>query len=208
MPVHTVPSDRRGSGAQRWLATAGLSAFCVLGGIAALAVPASAAYQAEPAAQRYQTVGSAPTAAGYTGSATNSAAVYRGSARTTAAVASRAAAVGPRVTAEARKHRGQPYRYGAAGPNRFDCSGFTLYVYRKFGIRLPHKASQQRSRGRAIARGQQHVGDLVVFRQGGSWGHVAIYLGDGYIIHAPHPGAAVRVQRLWTNAIVFRRLIG
>ncbi|HKT05400.1 MAG TPA: NlpC/P60 family protein [Rugosimonospora sp.] len=171
----------------------------MIGGSAALAVPASAGNQpVQPAVARAIAV--APDTPDTTDR-------FHGSTTITLAAYSNAS-VGPRVVSEALKHRGAWYRFGAAGPYRFDCSGFTLYVFRKFGVSLPHKASAQRWRGRAVSRAQARPGDLVVFSQGGSWSHVAIYVGNGYVIDAPHSGARVSVRKLWTSAVVFRRLVG
>jgi cell wall-associated NlpC family hydrolase len=189
--VLSVRSPFRGRGdARRLLAKAGIGAFAVLGGTFALATPASAVRPAEI---------SATTVAPDT---------FQASTTTVLASYANATAVRSRVVAEALRHRGALYKYGATGPSRFDCSGFTLYVYRKFGVHLPHRAREQRFRGRAVSRAQARPGDLVVFRQGGSWGHVGIYLGNGYMIDAPHSGARVQVRKIWTSAVVFRRLIG
>jgi cell wall-associated NlpC family hydrolase len=194
--VLSVRSLRRERGdARRLLAKAGIGAFAVLGGTVALAAPASAVRPAEPAS-----VAVAPST------------TFQATATTiptsiTASYSS-ASAVRGRVVTEALKHRGALYKYGATGPTRFDCSGFTLYVFRKFGVNLPHRARDQRYRGHAVSRAQARPGDLVVFSQGGSWGHVGIYLGNGKMIDAPHSGARVQVRKIWTNAVVFRRLIG
>ena len=67
----------------------------------------------------------------------------------TASPAEAATAYQQRVVAEAAKHRGAPYQYGAAGPTRFDCSGFTMYVFSRFGKRLPHSSAAQYSAVRA-----------------------------------------------------------
>jgi cell wall-associated NlpC family hydrolase len=193
--VSSVRSPRREhGGTRRLLAKAGIGAFAVIGGTVALAAPASAARPPESAAITIASDAFQSTAT---------------SVPTTLTVSSSSAAtVRARVVAEALKHRGAPYRYGAAGPYRFDCSGFTMYVYRKFGVYLPHRARGQRYRGHAVSRAQARPGDLVVFSQGGSWGHVGVYLGNGYMIDAPHSGARVQVRKIWTSAVVFRRLIG
>jgi cell wall-associated NlpC family hydrolase len=111
------------------------------------------------------------------------------------------------VVAEARKHLGKWYSFGAAGPNRFDCSGLTQYVYSKVGVKLPHSAAGQRNVGRAVPASQARAGDLVVFREGGSWGHVGIYLGNGYMLDAPHTGSQVRVEKVWNDTVVYRRVV-
>jgi cell wall-associated NlpC family hydrolase len=112
------------------------------------------------------------------------------------------------VLAEAHRHLGKWYQFGAAGPNRFDCSGLTQYVYGKVGVRLPHSAAGQRNAGRAVPASQARAGDLVVFSEGGSWGHVGIYLGNGYMLDAPHTGAKVRIEKVWKDTVVYRRVIG
>jgi len=81
---------------------------------------------------------------------------------------------------------GSSYVYGASGPRSFDCSGFTMYVYKKVGITLPHMASSQFNYGKKVARGDLAQGDLVFFSYYGQSGidHVGIYAGDGMFIHA------------------------
>jgi cell wall-associated NlpC family hydrolase len=88
---------------------------------------------------------------------------------------------------------GKPYRWAAAGPGSYDCSGLVLAAYLRAGIRLPHQTGSMIGYGRPIARSELQPGD-VVFPQRG---HVAIYLGGGLIVHAPHPGDHVRVARLY-----------
>ena len=63
----------------------------------------------------------------------------------------------------AHKFRGVPYRLGANGPHRFDCSGFTSYVYKNFGYKLARRASLQVNNGKRIERGNLKPGDLVFF---------------------------------------------
>lgn len=119
-----------------------------------------------------------------------------------------ASQLGGAVVAEARTHLGKWYVFGAAGPSNFDCSGLTQYVFRKFGVNLPHSAAAQRSTGRGIPASQARAGDIVVFSEGGRWGHVGIYLGGGYMLDAPHSGAQVRVEKVWRDTVVYRRLVG
>ena len=83
---------------------------------------------------------------------------------------------------------GRPYVYGANGPNAFDCSGFTSYVYRHFGVSLPRTASSQFSAGSAVSRNNLAPGDLVVFHTVGYLGHVGLYIGGGDFIHAASSG--------------------
>jgi peptidoglycan DL-endopeptidase CwlO len=115
---------------------------------------------------------------------------------------------GAKVVREAAKHKGAPYQFGAAGPYRFDCSGYTMYVYRKAaGRKLPHNANQQQYYGKHVAKGSKHVGDLIVFRSGGYGTHAAIYAGGGYMWAAPHTGARVQKQKIYSSSYVVRRLV-
>ena len=91
----------------------------------------------------------------------------------------------------ARTQLGKPYRYGAAGPDAYDCSGLTLTSWRKAGVSLPRTTAQQFHVGKRIAKGNLQVGDLV-FYYGPTPSHVAIYAGNGKIIHAPRPGKVVQ----------------
>ena len=86
---------------------------------------------------------------------------------------------------------GDPYVYGAAGPSAFDCSGLTMYAWNAAGVSLPHSSSAQYSSTRHVAISDLQPGDLVFYYSPIS--HVAIYIGGGRIIHAPHPGTSVEI---------------
>ncbi|MFI0925657.1 NlpC/P60 family protein [Streptomyces sp. NPDC021012] len=90
----------------------------------------------------------------------------------------------------ARSAIGRPYVWGATGPSAFDCSGLMVWSYRQAGISLPRTSSAQRYAGRQVPLSQAQPGDLVTYR--GDASHVAIYAGNGQVIHAPYPGARVR----------------
>jgi peptidoglycan DL-endopeptidase CwlO len=112
-----------------------------------------------------------------------------------------------KILAEAKKHVGALYLYGAAGPKRFDCSGYTMYVYRKtIGAKLPHKANSQQKYGKAVAKGAKKPGDLVVFRSGSYGHHAGIYAGNGYMYDSPHTGARVSKRKMIGSNYVVRRL--
>ena len=98
---------------------------------------------------------------------------------------------GQRVVQEAARHAGKPYRYGAVGPNAFDCSGFTRYVFGRLGRSLPHNSAAQYSASRRIKRSELRVGDLV-FNGDGRVHHVGIYAGNNTYWHSPHSGSTVR----------------
>ena len=89
---------------------------------------------------------------------------------------------------------GDPYVYGAAGPGSFDCSGLTMYSWGAAGVSLPHSSSAQYSSLRHVAIADLQPGDLVFYYSPIS--HVAIYIGGGRIIHAPHPGQSVEIASL------------
>jgi cell wall-associated NlpC family hydrolase len=145
-----------------------------------------------------------------TSSVTTSAATGgTGSAGTAASVASVAGVSGKRarVLAIAASLTGKAYSYGAAGPNAFDCSGFTQYVFRKVGISLPHQANAQKSRGVGVSRANARPGDLIIFLDGGYGYHVGIYAGGSYMYDSPRPGQRVGKHKIWTWNVVFRRVL-
>ncbi|MFF4042642.1 NlpC/P60 family protein [Streptomyces sp. NPDC001816] len=94
------------------------------------------------------------------------------------------------AVAAARSALGRPYVWGATGPSGFDCSGLMQWSYGHAGIHLPRTSQEQRYAGRQIPLSQARPGDLVVYRSDAS--HVAMYVGNGQVIHAPYPGAPVR----------------
>jgi cell wall-associated NlpC family hydrolase len=104
------------------------------------------------------------------------------------------------VLATARKQLGKPYHYGSAGPSSFDCSGFTMFVWRKVGVSLPHSSRAQYGSLPHVARSKARVGDLVY-----SPGHIGLYIGDGKMIHAPQTGEYVEVSALHGNTVGFAR---
>ncbi|WP_167747940.1 C40 family peptidase [Streptomyces pluripotens] len=94
------------------------------------------------------------------------------------------------AVAAARSALGRPYVWGANGPSGFDCSGLMQWSYGHAGVHLPRTSQEQRFAGRRVPLSQARPGDLVVYRSDAS--HVAMYVGNGRVIHAPYPGAAVR----------------
>ena len=117
-----------------------------------------------------------------------------------------AAAVAAEALHVAAAKRGSPYQYGAVGPYRFDCSGLTLYAFRKAGRRLPRTAAEQYARTRHIRAGSRHPGDLVFFHNRGGVYHVGVYAGHDEIWHAPHTGARVRLEHIWTHNVWYGRV--
>ncbi|MCX3062380.1 C40 family peptidase, partial [Streptomyces beihaiensis] len=85
---------------------------------------------------------------------------------------------------------GKPYVWGADGPSAFDCSGLMQWSYGKAGVSLPRTSQAQRVAGRRVPLSEARPGDLVTY--GSDAHHVAMYVGNGQVIHAPYPGARVR----------------
>jgi cell wall-associated NlpC family hydrolase len=94
----------------------------------------------------------------------------------------------------ARSRLGCPYRWGAAGPSEFDCSGLAMWCYAKVGISLPHFSGAQINVGQRVSLADLQPGDLVFF--GSPIHHVGIYIGGGMMIHAPHTGTVVKISPL------------
>ena len=104
---------------------------------------------------------------------------------------------GEEVVNYAKTLLGKAYVYGGVGPNSFDCSGFTQYVYSKFGVNLSHSASAQANIGTTVSKANLQLGDMVFFLQGGSSiGHVGIFVGNNSFIHAANPQKGVVITSL------------
>ncbi|TWF77535.1 cell wall-associated NlpC family hydrolase [Pseudonocardia hierapolitana] len=104
-----------------------------------------------------------------------------------AAAATRAAAVD-----HAMSKVGSPYRYGASGPNAFDCSGLVSWAFKKAGKSLPRTSRAQSKVGTPVSRGELQPGDLVFFYKPVS--HVGIYIGDGKVVHASTRKSPVKIS--------------
>lgn len=101
--------------------------------------------------------------------------------------------LGEQAVAIAQQYLGVPYVYGGASPSGFDCSGLTMYVYAQLGVSLPHNAAAQYESLPHISESQLQPGDLVFFF---GLGHVAMYVGNGTVIQAPHTGTVVSYASL------------
>jgi cell wall-associated NlpC family hydrolase len=113
---------------------------------------------------------------------------------------------GTKVIQEASRHAGAPYQWGAEGPTRFDCSGFTRYVFGRFGKSLPHNSSQQYGVVHHISKSNVRVGDLIFIYSSGGIHHVGIYAGSGYMWHEPKSGDVVRKAKIWTSSYYVGRV--
>jgi cell wall-associated NlpC family hydrolase len=114
---------------------------------------------------------------------------------------------GAAIVREASRHAGKSYRYGATGPAHFDCSGFTMFVFSRFGVRLPHNSGAQSRAVRAVAAAQRRPGDLIFFHtRGGHITHVAIYAGGNSMWHSPHTGTSVRRAAIYSSRVTYGRV--
>jgi hypothetical protein len=107
--------------------------------------------------------------------------------------------LGGQAVALAYQFLGVPYVWGGATPSGFDCSGLTMFVYARLGIKLGHYTGFQYYEGRRVPHDQLEPGDLVFFHadSAGVPQHEGMYIGNGAFIHAPHTGDVVRVSSLF-----------
>jgi cell wall-associated NlpC family hydrolase len=106
-----------------------------------------------------------------------------------AVASAKASTKAAKALAFAKRQVGDSYGYGATGPNRWDCSGLTQGAYKAAGVKLPHSSRGQMKYGRSVSKSALKPGDLVFFYSPVS--HVAIYAGNGKVIHASRPGKPV-----------------
>lgn len=115
---------------------------------------------------------------------------------TTASTTSSASSSGAAVVAKAKSYIGYKYVYGGSSPSTgFDCSGFTSYIYKQFGVSLNRTAAGQYSNGTAVSRANLQPGDLVMFGKSGI-NHVGIYIGGGMIVHAENKTTGVTTDTI------------
>jgi len=97
---------------------------------------------------------------------------------------------------------GTPYKYGGAGPDGVDCSGFTYYVYKNVMREIPRTATDQRAASVQLTMDELIPGDLVFFRDNGAGGvgHAGIYVGEGQFIHSPNSGDYVSYDTLLSGS--------
>lgn len=123
--------------------------------------------------------------------------------------------LGAQIVAYAEEYLGTPYVLGGNGPNQFDCSGFTKYVYSHFGYTLNRTATDQLQNGISVSKDELQPGDLVFFKYRTSKpvSHVGIYIGNGEFIHASTNRYVVQIDQMesghYANVYVYaRRIIG
>lgn len=95
----------------------------------------------------------------------------------------------------AKQFVGKPYVWGGTSlTNGTDCSGFTMSIYRKYGVSLPHHAASQAQLGTKVDISSAQPGDLVFYAKNGSINHVAMYIGNGQVIHASSPKTGIKIS--------------
>jgi len=115
------------------------------------------------------------------------------------------------VESRAKSFLGTPYVWGATGPNKFDCSGFTQWVFRDVGINIPRVSRDQARVGQFISFNNLQRGDMMFFdthkRRTGKVTHVGIYLGNGNFIHASSAGKKVVIYNFNQKTFYKKRFL-
>lgn len=113
------------------------------------------------------------------------------------------------IVSKAVQYVGYPYVYGGNSlTSGTDCSGFTMLIYRQFGISLPRSAYEQLFVGVSVDINDIKVGDLVLSGYNGKTHHVAIYIGDGKIVHALNESVGIVITSMYNMPITgIRRVI-
>lgn len=97
----------------------------------------------------------------------------------------------------AKQFIGNPYVWGGTSlTNGADCSGFTMSIYKKYGVSLPHHAASQARLGTKISVSEVKPGDLVFYAKNGNINHVAIYIGGGQVVHASSPKTGIKISSI------------
>jgi cell wall-associated NlpC family hydrolase len=108
--------------------------------------------------------------------------------------------------AAAQSKLGVPYQWGATGPDSYDCSGLTQWAYAQAGVSLPRVAADQWNAGPHPSLDQLRPGDLLFWatdvNDPTTIHHVALYLGGGFMLHAPHTGDVVRIARVYLDGFI------
>ncbi len=98
----------------------------------------------------------------------------------------------------AKQFVGNPYVWGGVSlTNGADCSGFVLSIYARYGVTLPHSSRAQAGYGTTVSLSEVRPGDLIFYTKGGVINHVAIYIGNGQVIHASSPSTGIRISSMY-----------
>ncbi len=117
---------------------------------------------------------------------------------------------GSAVASYALQFVGNPYVYGGSSLTKgTDCSGFTMSIFKKFGISLPRTSGEQSGTGKKIKVSEAQPGDLIFYSSGGRVNHVAICIGGGRIVHASNPRTGITTSNMrYRTPYCARRVIG
>lgn len=108
----------------------------------------------------------------------------------------------------AKEFIGNPYVWGGTSlTNGADCSGFVLSVYKKFGVTLPHHSGSQAQYGTYVSMNEIQAGDLVFYGYGKTINHVAIYIGNGQVVHASSPSTGIKISSVYYRTPITQRSI-
>ena len=101
------------------------------------------------------------------------------------------------IVSYAKQFVGGKYVYGGTSlTNGVDCSGFTMRVYEKFGYNITRTSRSQAAAGKTISVSSVKPGDLVFYANGGTINHVAMYIGNGQIVHASNPKTGIKISNM------------
>lgn len=106
---------------------------------------------------------------------------------------------------------GNPYVWGGTSLTKgVDCSGFTMQVMRQFGVSLPHYSGSQAKMGKAVTSGNMRPGDLIFYAgSGGQVNHVAIYIGNGQVVHAASRKSGIKISTWnYRSPVAIRNVLG
>lgn len=117
---------------------------------------------------------------------------------------------GSAISSYALKFVGNPYVYGGSSlTHGTDCSGFTMSVFKKFGISLPRTSREQATVGKKISPSQAKAGDLIFYASGGRINHVALCIGGGRVVHASNPRVGITTSNInYRKPYCARRVLG
>ena len=108
----------------------------------------------------------------------------------------------------AKAQLGKPYKWGATGPNSFDCSGLTYYAYKNGAkVSIPRTSREQSKYGKKVSKSELKPGDLVFFGKGSSVSHVGMYIGNDQYIHSPQTGDVVKISKLSARKMIVARRV-
>lgn len=108
----------------------------------------------------------------------------------------------------AKQFIGNPYVWGGTSlTNGADCSGFVLSVFKKYGITLPHHSGTQAQYGTYVSMSDIKAGDLVFYGYGNTINHVAIYIGNGQVVHASSPTSGIKISNVYYRTPITQRSI-